>query len=106
MSHSRHLNTLSLFITFKPLQRKFFVLHCPDSFVKFILDCVYNIVKGTVILDPAILSAQKIKKFEKLISSICDRRVKVNTKRKLLATNQGINLIVLITAPIQNHFSS
>ena len=106
MNRSQHLSTLDLFITLKPLLQKFFLLHCSETFVEFIIDCVFNIIKGTVSLNLDNQAINKFKTFERIISILCDRRVKINSKRKLLSTDKGIRLLKMINDPIQKNFKS
>ena len=104
MNSSQHLTTFKLLINLKPVLKRFALIHLDDDFIKFLVDCLYNIVQGNVSLASTYVTKQQFKKFKTILSLICDKKVKLPPKRKLLATHQGLQLIKLIHNPIQNHF--
>ena len=89
---------------FKPVLKRFAILHLHNEFIKFLLDCIYNIVHGNVSLAQTTLNESKLKKFKNILTFVCNKKVKFSQKQKLLATNQGLQLIKIIYEPVQNHF--
>ena len=91
-------------MSFKPVLKRFAILHLHNEFIKFLLDCIYNVVQGNVSLAQTSLTESKLKKFKTVLTFLCNKKVKFSQKQKLLATNQGLKLIRLIYEPVQNHF--
>ena len=104
ISHDRTI--FKLLIDFKPVLKRFAILHLNDNFIKFLLDCIYNIVQGNVSLANSVLKENKLQKFKNLLTVLCNKKVKIKQKRKLLASNQGLQLVKLIYEPIQSHFEN
>ena len=104
MNHSHSLTTSKLLTSFKLVSKRFAILHLRDEFIKFLLDCNYNVVKGTVSLAQTSLTESKLKKFKTVLTFLCNKKVKFSQKQKLTATNQGLKVIRRIYEPVQNHF--
>ena len=66
MNISHHRTTFKLFMDFKPVLKRFAILHLSDNFINFLLDGVYNIVQGNVSLGNNVLKENKLQKFKNL----------------------------------------
>ena len=104
MNISHHRTTFKLLIDFKPVLKRFAILYLIGNFIKFLLDCIYNIVQGNVSLANSVLKENKLQKFKNLLTVLCNKKVKLKQKRNFLATNQGLLLVKLIYEPFQSHF--
>ena len=100
---SRNLNILNLLMEFKPILHRLIILHIDANFIKFTIDCIHNVIVGNVGLRS--LTETKLKRFQSLISLLSSKKVHLNRKRNILATNQGVRLIKIIGHAVKEHFS-
>ena len=104
-SPSQNLNILNVLIDFKPILHRLVILHCDSTFIKFLVDCVYNVVIGNVVIKSESQPKSKFKHYRNIITSLCSKKVSLSSKRKMLATNQGVRLIKDLRDAIKNHFA-
>ena len=95
------LKTFNIFLTFNPLLKRLFLLHIDNQFIKFLVNCVFNVVRGNVKItttttttttantteESAVANYQnvarkKLSKFRKVISKLCCRKVALIGKTK------------------------
>ena len=68
-------------------------LHRGD-FIWFLSDCVMNVLSGVVPINKV-----ELKKFEKSLRKLADRRVEESERIKIFRSDSGIRLIKLIALP-------
>ena len=102
MSRSQNQSNLQILTTVKPVLQRLILIHADLSFIKFLIDCNFNVVKGNVCVSNKNV---KSKHFRQIIETICQKNVKVSEKRRLLATNQGIALVKIIAPDVLLHLS-
>ena len=103
MTNAQTVSMLQHFHKFSTLLKRLFLLHCDDQFIRFLTECVINILEGTV----SLISKARFQRFEHTISSVFSARQKGNLKliRRLLSTNKGIQLLAEVYQPITTHFA-
>ena len=69
------------------------ILHQGD-FIWFLSDCVMNVFSGIVPINKV-----ELKKFEKTLRKLADRRVEKSERIKFFRSDSGIRLIKLIALP-------
>ena len=117
------LKTFNIFLTFNPLLKRLFLLHIDNQFIKFLVNCVFNVVRGNVKIttttttttttantteESAVANYQnvarkKLSKFRKVISKLCCRKVALSEKRKIFASPEGIRLLILLHVSVRSH---
>ena len=65
-----------------------------DDFIWFLSDCVMNVLSGV-----APINKVQLKKFEKPLRKLAERRVEKSEKFKIFRSDSGIRLIRLIALP-------
>ena len=89
---------------FKPILHRLVILHIDNDFTKFLVDCVLNVVVGNVLVSSNPVLKFKLKRNQNLITLLCSRKVSLSRKRKLLAANQGVDLVKSLEKAIKQHF--
>ena len=84
---------IKLLINFKPVPKRFALIHLDDSFIRILVECLYNIAQGNVSSTKTSVTKQQFKKFKNILFLLCDKKAKLPQKRKLLASNQGLQRI-------------
>ena len=102
MSLSQNQSILQILTTVKPVLQRLILIHADLAFIKFLINCVFNVVKGNVCVSNKNVTS---KQFRPIIETICLKKVKVSEKRRLLATNQGIALVKIIAPDVLLHLS-
>ena len=69
------------------------IIHQGD-FIWFLCDCVMNVLSGVVPINEV-----ELKKFEKSLRKLADRRVGKSERIKIFRSDSGIRLIKLIALP-------
>ena len=105
MSLSQNQSILQILTTVKPVLQRLILIHADVCFIKFVVDCIFNAVKGNVCLSNKTNNKHTFKRFRYIISMMCQKKVKLSEKRRLLATNHGISLIKLIAPDVELHLS-
>ena len=93
---------LDLFHSFKPIVKKSFLSYCPNNDIKFFCDCIFNVVHGHVKMDSSV-TKKKLDRNKMLIERLYRRGIKIALKRRLLLSDEGLKLLVLIQPSISNH---
>ena len=105
MMNLQNYYTLSLYQKFSPTLRKFLILHCPDEIIKFLCDCIFNVVKGKVSLEKNVREKMSLLSREKSnIETICTKkRVSLKRKRQVLGSDRGLRLLKVVLPSVQSH---
>ena len=85
---------LKHFHKFSPLLKRIFLFHCDDEFIRFLTECLINILEGNV----SLISKARMHRFEYTVTNITTARQNHNLKliRRLLSANRGIPLLSVI----------
>ena len=90
---------LDLFHSFKPIVKKSFLSYCPNNDIRFFCDCIFNVVHGHVKMDSSV-TKKKLDQNKRLIERFYRRGMKIALKRRLLLSDEGLKLLVLIQPSI------
>ena len=105
MTNKQMISMLKHFQTFSPLLKKLFVLHCDSSFILFIAELLLNVIEGNL----RVQSKTQLQQYEPEIAKILEDRnghaVSIKSKRRVLATNHGLQVIALLYKPTIDHFA-
>ena len=93
---------LDLFHSFTPIVKKRFLSYCPNNDIKFFCDCIFNVVHGHVKMDSGV-TKKKLDRKKRLMERLYRRGIKIALKRRLLLSDEGLKLLVLIQPSISNH---
>lgn len=96
-SVKKHLPVLQLVQKAKPKLRKSILLNCELDFIKTIIECIYNTLKGNINLTDS--EKKKLKKFKSTLRKILETKGGLTKKRKVISQNGGAFLPFLL-API------
>lgn len=91
----KELHTLELFSSLSPQQQSAFLLCCDCDFLRFICECVANIILGNVPIDKTLLY-----KFQPELIQLRQKTLSTAVRRKILSSKKGIELINIICGPI------
>ena len=100
---SQNVSTLQLFQTFKPKLKKSFLTHCNGDFIRFLSECIHNILSGVVLMPEDC----QLMKFSQEIDQLMKRRKRqqsLSVQRKLSFSTRGLRLIETIYSPVFKHF--
>ena len=91
-----------IFFNMKPIDRRLYLLHCPNENKKFFRKCLFNIVSGHI-ARAASVSKKKLERHRRLIEILCNKKVGLMRKRQLLSGSHGLKLLTLIQPSISRH---
>lgn len=93
----KHLPVLQLVQKAKPKLRKSILLNCELDFIKTLIECIYNTLKGNINLSES--EKKKLKKYKSILRKILETKGSLAKKRKVISQNGGAFLPSLL-API------
>lgn len=93
-SVKKHLAALKLVQSAKPQLRKSILSNCDLEFIKTILACISNTLKGNIKLTP--VETEKLKKYKAILRRILHTPGNLNTKRDLIVQHGGRFLPTLL----------
>lgn len=97
--NERNLHTLKHFTGLSAYRKKEFLSSCPAKFIKFLCECVLNVLEGNVPV-----SVKKIQKYEKEIRQLSNRSSSNTVRRRTLSLPSGLRLIETLTEPVCRYF--
>ena len=104
MTSARILSILTHYKEFSPLLKKIYLVHCDDSYIRFIVECIVNILEGNL----PILSLTSLEQFQSIVQqilSLVKSQASYITKvRSILISDQGVALIDELYNPILLQF--
>ena len=98
--HTKSLYFLSVPIAFPQVQNHF-LLSCPKEFIRFLCECIVNLLKGN-------LQAIKRHQVVKFQDEVCLLSLKITTWKQgtnVLSSEKGLQLLAIITPPVINYLS-
>jgi hypothetical protein len=92
---------LKIITELSPSQQKSFLQGSKPDFVRFLCECVANILKGTVAVNKTYLVA-----FEPEIRQLCKKTLPNPVRRDILCGKRGLKLIRTIAPAVIRHFTN
>jgi len=84
------------------LDRRKAIQKSPDAFIKFLSDCLLNIINGNV----RGISKKKLKDHEGQIKKLTTRRTSIKERKVILASPKGLKLLSTTVGPVLKHLST
>ena len=97
--------TLKLYLSFKPTKttfRKCFLNYCSKEFIRFICECLLNLLHGKV---PGI-GIKDVKSFEAQLKRLISKRTPLSERRAVLSSKKGLKLMNTVGKHILLKFSN
>ena len=91
----KELHTLELFTSLKPQDQHAYLEHCHSDFLRFICECIANILLGNVPIDKTLLY-----KFHPELFHLRKKSLSTTVRRKILSSKRGVELLNIIAVPI------
>ena len=88
----KHVDILHHWSKIKRKQKKEFL--SDEQFISFIIDCLLNILGGTVPIN-----SSEFRKFKKELRILTDKATSTDKRGKILASQRGGQLLLLIASP-------
>ena len=89
----QYVSIFPIFQIFSQKLQKQFILHCPKSFIKFLRECLVNLLRGEL----KDLRKVDVVKYRREISELTRRRTSLHKRRTILSSPKGLQLISVIT---------
>ena len=102
MINAQNYYTLKLF---RNLNKKFqpaFLLHCPKEFIRFLCECIVNLIKGNL---PG-LGRNQFTRFQEQLRKLTSKSTTLSSRRLILGSKAGIKILSYIYQPCMNKFST
>ena len=99
--HTKSLYSPSVPIAFPQMQKPF-LQSCPKEFIRFLCECILNLLKGKL----QAIKTHHVVKFQSEVRILSLKRTTWKQRRNVLSSEKGLKLIAVITPPVINHLSS
>ena len=99
--NTQNLSTLQECQSFSHKCKSLFLQSCPKEFIRFLCDCVINLLKGNL----QSIKRQHVVKFQNQVRLLSLKRTIWKQRRDILVSERGSQLIKVITSPVINHLS-
>ena len=99
--HTKTLSSPSVPIAF-PQTQIHFLQSCPKDFIRFLCECVANVLKGNL----QALKRHHVVKFQDEVWLLLLKRTTSKQRRNVLSSQKGLQLIAVITPHVINRLSS
>ena len=92
---AKELHTLELFSLLNPKEQCAFIKNSNSDFLRFICECIANMLLGNVPIDPT-----KLYKYQTELSHLKNKSLSTTVRREILCSRNGIELLNIIGKPI------
>ena len=99
--NTQNLSTLQVFQSFFQKCKSHFLHSCPKKFIRILCECIKNLLTGKL----QSLKRHRVAKFPSEVRVLCLKRTTWKQRRKILASDEALQLIKVITPPLINHLS-
>ena len=99
--NTQHLSTLNVFQNFSQKFKKDFVKHCPKDFIRFLSECIVNLLHGEL----SEVRKLDVQKYQKEVQLLVNKRTSQQKRRKILSSAKGLALINIITPSVITRLS-
>ena len=104
MTSAQILSILKHYKEFSPLLKKIFLVHCDHSYIRFIIECIVNILEGNLPI-PSLTTLEQFESIlQQIVSLVKPQESYVAAVRSILISNQGVALIDELHTPILLYF--
>ena len=87
------ISILPIFQTFSQKLQKQFILHCPKSFIKFLSECLVNLLQGKL----KEIRKVDVVKYRRELSELTRRTTSLHKRRTISSSPKGFQLVSVIT---------
>ena len=98
---TQNLSTFQVFQSFSHKCKSLFLQSCPKEFVRFLCECIVNLLKGNL----QSIKRQQVTKFQNKVRLLSLKTVTRKQRREVLASRKVLQLIKVITPPFISHLS-
>ena len=98
--HTKSLYSPSVSIIFPEMQ-SLFLQSCPKEFIRFLCECVIDLLKGFL----QSIKRHHVAKIESDVRLLSLKRTTCKQRRIILVSEKGLQLIKVVTPPILNHLT-
>ena len=98
---TQNLPTLQVFQLLSRKCRNHFLQSCPKDFIRFLCDCIVNLLKGKM----QAITKHHVVKFQDEVRLLMLERTFWKQRRNALSLKRGLQRIAVIAPPVINHFS-
>lgn len=99
MKNLQNVCILEAFQTFTPTFKKIFLHHCPKEFIRFLCECVINILHGNLIIPKS-----KLQPYKRQLRKISQKTPSYRERRTVWCSKKGLSLIRVLSIPVINKF--
>ena len=99
--NTQKLSTLQVFQAFAHKCKRFFLQFCPKEFITFLCECKVNLLKGNL----QSIERHQLTKFQVEVRLPSLKRITWKQRRDVLASEERLQLIKIITPPVINNLS-
>ena len=99
--NTKNLSTLQVFQSFSHKCKGLFLQSCPKEFFRFLCECIINLLKGNL----QSIKRHDVANFQNQVQLLSLKRTTWKKKRDILASEEGLQIIKVITPPVINHLS-
>ena len=99
--NSQNLSTLQVFQSFSHKWKSLFLQSCPEEFIRFLCECIVNLLKGNLLS----MKRHNFTKFQKKSLIALSNKILLEERRDVVASENGLQLKKVITPPVINHLS-
>ena len=91
----QELYVFEIFVNMKAIVRPVYLLHCSKEIIKFLCNCLFNIVSGHIAMAENV-SKKKLERHRRWIETLCDKEIGLLRKRQNWSASHGLKLLALI----------
>ena len=99
--NTQNLSTLQVFQLLSRKCNSHFLQSCPKEFIRFLCECIVNLLKGIL----QTIKRHHVVKFQDEVWLLSLKRKTWKQKRNVLLSEKGLQLIAVITLPVNFHLS-
>ena len=100
--NTQNLSTLQVFQSLSRKCKSHFLQSCPKEFIRFLCECIVNLLKGNL----QTIKRHHVVKFQDEVWLLLPKKTTTwKQRRNVLLSENGLQLIAVITPPVINHLS-
>ena len=99
MRNILNAHILEVFQTFTPTFKKLFIQNCPKEFIRFLCECIVNIIHGKLLIPKS-----KLQQYRRQLRKLSQKTPSYRERRTVLCSKKGLSLIKVISAAIIDRF--
>ena len=99
--NTQNLSTLQVFQSLSRKSNSHFLQSCPKEFIQFLCECIVILLKGNL----QTIKRHHVVKFQDEVWLLSLERKTWKQKRNVLLSEKGLQLIAIVTLPVNIHLS-